>query len=165
MPYPASFSVEFQHPQADENTSYNTQPTFVVPGSKAAERNARRKKGSIPLLQDVPNRHWEVSGSIQSQYGLMTPETPDPSLMHVDSGNHYSPGQEDVIARVPRDFSDGFYPNYYARYVTVFILSNLLSDLDFQSSCNAISFQLLSHYPIANLYTDPRLEPIWTTSV
>ena len=121
MPHPASFSVEFQHAQPDKNTGYNTQPTFVIPGSKAAERNARCKKGYIPLLQDVPNRCWEASGSIQSQYGLMTPETPDPFLMDVDSGDHYSPGQDDVVAQVPRDFSNGFYPNYYARYVTVFI--------------------------------------------
>jgi hypothetical protein len=113
MPQSASFSVEFQHAQPHENTGYNTQPAFVIPGSKAAERNARRKKGSVPVLQTVPNRLWEASGSIQSQYsapyGLMTPETPDSFLMHVDSGNHYRPGQEDVY------FSNGFYPNYHAR--------------------------------------------------
>jgi hypothetical protein len=129
MPQLASFSVGFQHAQPDENAGYNTQPTFVIPGNKAAERNARRKKGSVPVLQTVPNRRWEASGSIRSQYlaphGLMTPETPDSFLMHVDSGNHYRPGQEDMY------FSDGFYPNYRARYVTEFILSNLLSDLDF----------------------------------
>ena len=48
MPLPASFSVGPQHAQPDENTGYNTQPAFVIPGSKAAERNARHKKGSIP---------------------------------------------------------------------------------------------------------------------
>jgi hypothetical protein len=56
-----SFSVEFQHAQPNENTGYNTQPVFVIPGSKAAERNARRKKGSVPVLQAVPNRRCEAS--------------------------------------------------------------------------------------------------------
>ena len=131
--WPASFSVGFQHPQPDENTGYSTQPVFVIPGSKAAEQNARRKKGSIPVLQTVPNRWSEASGLIQSQYsaphGLMTPKMPDSFLMHVDSGNHYSPRQEDMFAapQTPRNFSN---PNYCARYVTEFILSNLLSDLD-----------------------------------
>ena len=78
MPLPASFSVGPQHAQPDENTGYNTQPTFVIPGSKAAERNARRKKGSVPVLEMVPNRGWEASGSIQPQYSaphdLMTPQ-------------------------------------------------------------------------------------------
>ena len=101
MPQPASFSVGFQHAQPDENAGYNTQPAFVLPGSKAAERNARRKNGSVPVLQTVSNRRWEASGSIQSQYlaphGLMTPEIPDSFLMHVDSGNHYRPGQGDVF--------------------------------------------------------------------
>jgi hypothetical protein len=131
MRQPASFYVGFQPSQPDENTGYNTQPAFVIPGSKAAERNARRKKGSIPVLQTVPNGRWEASGSIQSQYsaphGLMTPETSDAFLMDVDSGNHYRPGQrEDVFAapQISRDFSNGFYPNYYSRYVAEIILSN-----------------------------------------
>jgi len=97
MPLPASFSVGPQHAQPDENTGYNTQPAFVIPGSKAAERNARRKKGSIPVLEMVPNRLWEASGSIQPQYsaphGLMTPEMPDSFTMDVDSGNYYRLGQ------------------------------------------------------------------------
>jgi hypothetical protein len=124
MPQLASFSVGFQHAQPDENTGYNTQPTFVIPGSEAAERNTRRKKGSVPVLQTVPNRRWEASGSIQSQYlashGLMTPGTPDSFLMRIDSGDHYrpEPGQEDMY------FSHGFYLNYHARYVTEFILFN-----------------------------------------
>ena len=130
MPQPASFSVGFQHAQPDKNTGYNTWPAFVLPGSKAAEQNARCKKGSVPVLQTVPNRCWEASGSIQSQYsaphGLMTPEMPDSFLMHVNSGNHYRLGQEDMY------FSNGFYPNYHARYVTQFILSDLLSDFDSQ---------------------------------
>ena len=123
------------------------------------------------MLQNVPNRCWEVSGLIQSQYsaphGLMTPETPDSFLMHVDSGNHYRPGQEDVftVPQIPRDFPNGFYPNYHARYVTEFILSNLSFDLDFQSSCSDNSFQLLSDYPITKLYTNPTLEPIWAISL
>jgi hypothetical protein len=137
MPQPASFYVGFQQAQPHENIGYNTQPTFVIPGSKAAERNARRKKGSVPVLQTVPNRRWDDSGSIQPQYsaphGLMTPETPDSFLMHVDSGNHYRVGQlEGDVFAAPPDFSDGFYLNYHARYVTELLLSNLLSNLYFQ---------------------------------
>ena len=60
MYQPASFSVAPQHAHHDENTGYNTRPSFVIPGSKAAERNARHKKGSISVLQTVPNRHWGV---------------------------------------------------------------------------------------------------------
>ena len=136
MPLPASFSVGPQRAQPDENTGYNTQPAFVIPGSKAAERNARRKKGSVPVLETVPNRRWEASGSIQPQYsaphGLMTPETPDSYMMDVDSGYYYRPGQEDVFAapQVPQKNFDGFYPNYCARYVTEFLISNLFSDLE-----------------------------------
>jgi len=55
MYQPASFSVGSQHAQPDENTGYNTQPSFVILGSKAAERNARRKKGIVPVLQTVPD--------------------------------------------------------------------------------------------------------------
>jgi len=173
MPRPASFSVGPQHAQPDENTGYNTQPSFVILGSKAAERNARRKKGSVPVLQTVPNRHWEASGSTQPQYsaphGLMTPETPDffMTMDSVNSGNHYRPGQEDVFAapQISQDFSNGFYPNYYARYVTEFLISNSSSDLEIQSSCSANLLQLLADYPVTKLYTDSTLEPIRTTSV
>ncbi|KAF8815610.1 hypothetical protein BYT27DRAFT_7248989 [Phlegmacium glaucopus] len=125
MPHPASFSVRPQHAHPDENTGYNTQPAFVIPGSKAAERNARRKKGSIPALQTVPNRRWEASGSIHPQYsaphGLMTPKTPDSFLMDVDSGYHYRPGQEDMFAvpLIPQDCSNGFYPDYYTSHPVV----------------------------------------------
>ncbi|KAF8811185.1 hypothetical protein BYT27DRAFT_7252906 [Phlegmacium glaucopus] len=128
MPYPASFSVRPQHAQPDENTGYNTQLAFVIPGSKAAERNARRKKGSISALQTVPNRRWEASGSIHPQYsaphGLMTPKTPDSFLMDVDSRYHYRLGQEDMFAvpLIPRDCSNGFYPDYYANHPVVQIL-------------------------------------------
>lgn len=53
------------------------------------------------------------------------PETPDSFLMHVDSGICYRLDKEAMY------FSSEFYPNYHARYVTEFILSNLLSDINF----------------------------------
>ena len=115
MYQPASFSVAPQHAHHDENTGYNTQPSFVIPGSKAAERNARRKKGSISVLQTVPNGHWGVSGSISPQYsaphGLMAPETPDSSNMDIDSRNYHP------APHMPRDFSNGSYADYYTRYM------------------------------------------------
>ena len=105
-----SWICDTEHNNPNENAGYNTQPAFVIPGTKATERNTRHKKNSVPVLQNVPNRHWEVSGLIQSQYsaphGLMTPKMPDSFLMHVDSGNHYRPGQEDVFTapQIPQDF-------------------------------------------------------------
>src|SRR5271163_1984088 len=84
MYQPASFSAGPHYCAQPSNnsstTNYTTQPSFVIPGTKAAARNARRKTNAIPVLQAVPNGLWESSGSIQPLYsaphGLLTPQTP-----------------------------------------------------------------------------------------
>lgn len=120
-----SFSAQPQYPNPDENLDaggYNhTQPSFVVPGSKAAERNARRKKQVVPVLETVPNHLWENLGPTwpfySAYHGLMSPKTPGSYMMPMDIDSegyltHHKPTHHNTFP-APRDRSNEFSTDNY----------------------------------------------------
>ena len=121
----ASFYVNSQVAQPNESsgaTGYKTQPAFVLSSNKAAERNSRRKRDPLHVLETVYSEYSDNSSSNQAVYtgphGLTAPESS--SYSSLDDAQYYD--KENMFAALPMQPNclNKLYNNDYSMYVDNF---------------------------------------------
>ena len=117
MPRSSKFAVDYQGAQENLNPNgYSTEPSFYVPGSKAANTQSRRKTKTLSPLVPTVNTNQMMAGPSYAMgpvnYGLMSPQTPSNFFMQPNpnfnqSFKYYSPSLPSTQGKYPE--IDPFY--------------------------------------------------------